>query len=107
MDRRRGKLLTMHGAVHPKADVDRLYIPRREAGRGFLSIESSVQQKVHSLSQYVHESEEKLLKCVLNEGVMKQRDGTTSGKRHYMGSFSDRLKVKELRRLGCGYREVT
>ena len=32
----------------------------------------------NSLSQYVNESEETLLKCVLNEGVMKQWDGKTS-----------------------------
>ena len=43
-----------------------------------LSIESTVQQEVHSLSQYVHDSEEKLLQCVVNEGVMKQRDGKIS-----------------------------
>ena len=68
----------MLGALRPKAHVDRLYIPRKVGGRGFLSIESSVQQEVRSVSQYVHESEEKLLQCILNEGVMKQWDGKTS-----------------------------
>ena len=63
MDRHTRKLLTMHGALNPRADEDPLYIPRREGGRGFLCIESSVQQKVHSPSQYVYKSEEKLLKC--------------------------------------------
>ena len=75
MDRHTRKLLTMHGA---KANVDRFYIPRREGGRGLLSVESSVQQEVHSLSQYVHESEEELLKCVVNEGVMKRWNDKTS-----------------------------
>ena len=60
----------MLGALRPKAHVDRLYIPRKVGGRGFLSIESSVQQEVRSVSQYVHESEEKLLQCVVSEEVM-------------------------------------
>lgn len=30
MDRQTRKLLTMHGALHPRADIDRLYIPRKK-----------------------------------------------------------------------------
>ena len=30
MDRYTRKMLTMHRALHPKADVDLLYLPRRE-----------------------------------------------------------------------------
>ena len=78
MDRHTRKLLTMHGALYPKAHVDRLYIPRKEGGRGLLSIKSSVQQEEHTMSHYVHESEEELLQCVMNEGVMKQCDGKKS-----------------------------
>ena len=33
MDRRTRKLLTMHNGLHPKSNVDRLYVPRREGGR--------------------------------------------------------------------------
>lgn len=29
MDRKSRKTLTMHGALHPKSDVDRLYLPRK------------------------------------------------------------------------------
>lgn len=39
-DRQTRKLLTMHGAVHCKADIDRLYRSRREGGRGLLNIET-------------------------------------------------------------------
>ena len=77
MDRHTRKLLTMHGALHPKAHVDRLYIPRKEAARGFLSIDSGVQQEEKSLSQYFYENEEELLKCVVNEGVTSRWDGKT------------------------------
>ena len=38
LDRRRTrKLLTMHKGLHPKSNVGRLYIPRKEGGRGLLS----------------------------------------------------------------------
>ena len=30
IDRKTRKLFTIYGAVHPKSDVDRLYIPRKE-----------------------------------------------------------------------------
>ena len=33
------KLLTINRALHPQADVDRLYLKRSEGGRGLLSVE--------------------------------------------------------------------
>ena len=32
----------MHKALHPRDDVDRLYVSRKEEGRGLTSIEDSV-----------------------------------------------------------------
>ena len=43
IDRKTRKLFTIHGALHPKSDVDRLYIPRKEGGRGLISIEDCVE----------------------------------------------------------------
>ena len=43
IDRKIRKLFTIYGALHPKTDVDRLYIPRKEGGRGFISIEDCVE----------------------------------------------------------------
>ena len=34
--------MTMHKALHPKSDVDRLYLPRKEGGRGLISVEDTV-----------------------------------------------------------------
>ena len=42
MDQRTRKLMTMHKALHPRDDVDRLYVSRKEEGRGIASIEDSV-----------------------------------------------------------------
>ena len=42
MDRKTRKYLTINGAHHPKANVDRLYMKRSKGGRGFISVEDSV-----------------------------------------------------------------
>ena len=43
IDRKTRKLFTVYGALHPRSDVDRLYIPREEGGRGLISIEDCVE----------------------------------------------------------------
>ena len=42
MDQRTRKLMTMHKALHPRDDIDRLYVSKKERGRGLTSIEDSV-----------------------------------------------------------------
>ena len=54
-------LFTIYGALHLKSDVDRLYIPRKEGGRGLISIEDCVQLAIRGLEVYVHGSEERLI----------------------------------------------
>ena len=44
IDRKTRKLFTMYGVLHPKSDVERLYIPRKEGGRGLISIEDCVEE---------------------------------------------------------------
>ena len=39
LDRKKRKLLTIHGQHHQKADVDRLCVPRKQGGRGLKQIE--------------------------------------------------------------------
>ena len=41
MDQRTRKLMTMHKALHSRDDVDRLYVSRKEGGRGLAIIEDS------------------------------------------------------------------
>ena len=42
LDRKTRKLLTIHGQHHPKADVDRLYVPRKQGGRGLMQLEAAM-----------------------------------------------------------------
>ena len=61
LDRRTRKLLTMHKGLHPKSNVDRLYISRKGGGRGLLNVEDTVHLAIIGLLKYVGNSEERLL----------------------------------------------
>ena len=61
IDRKTRKLFTIYGALHPKSDVDRLYISRKEGGRGLISIDNCVELAIRGLDVYVHGSEERLI----------------------------------------------
>ena len=41
-DRKTRKPITMNKGLHPKADVDRLYVSRENGGRGLMSVEECV-----------------------------------------------------------------
>ena len=43
------KILTMYGAFHPKSDIDRLYLKRKQRGRGLISVEACVRLKENNL----------------------------------------------------------
>ena len=53
MEQRTRKLMTMHKALHPRDDVDKLYVSRREGGRGHASIEDSVEASIQRLENYI------------------------------------------------------
>ena len=53
-DQRRRKLMTMHKALlHPRDDVDRLYVSRKVGGRGITCIEDSVDASIQRLEDYI------------------------------------------------------
>jgi hypothetical protein len=41
LDRKTRKMLTIHGQHHPKADIDRLYVPRKDGGKGLMQTEGA------------------------------------------------------------------
>ena len=63
--------MTMHGAFHPMSDVDRLYLTRREGGRGLISIQHCVRGEENSLSLYVKISAEELIEGVRMVGKIE------------------------------------
>ena len=49
LDRRTRKFMIMHGALHPKGDVDRVYLSREMEGRGLISCERCMRMKENNL----------------------------------------------------------
>ena len=63
-DRKSRKTMTMYGVLHPKSDVDRLYIKRKEGGRDLMRIERCFRDEENRLGFYVVNSEDKLIRRV-------------------------------------------
>ena len=51
----------MHKLHHPKDDVHRLYIKRKEGGRGLINIDECVEDTIAGLHHYVQNSQERLI----------------------------------------------
>ena len=66
MDQRTRKLMTMHKALHPRDDVDRLYVPRKKGGRGLASIKDSVDTSIKRLEDYIEKHERGLITAIRN-----------------------------------------
>ena len=58
------KTLTIYGTLHPKSDVDRLYLKREHGGRVLTNIEICIRSEENNLGLYVRGSNEMLLKGV-------------------------------------------
>ena len=61
--RKTRKSFTIYAGLHSKSDADRLYIPRKDGGRGLIAIEDCIELAVRGLDVYVHGSEERLI-CI-------------------------------------------
>ena len=67
MDQVTRKLMTMHKALHPRDDVDRLFVSRKEGGRGIASIEDSVDASIPRLEDYIQKHEGGLITTTRND----------------------------------------
>ncbi len=92
IDRTTRKNLTMYGAMHPKSDADRLYVKRKEGGRGLISVEQCVRGEENSLGFYVANSEEMLIRGVCASGTI--RTDETVEKAEFKRSRAQKLKQK-------------
>ena len=64
LDRRTRKSITMHGALHLKSDVDRVYLRRELGRRGLISCEGCIRMEENSLGWYLRNSVEPLIEGV-------------------------------------------
>ena len=74
--------MTMHKALHLRDDVDRLYVPRKEGGRGLPSIEDTVDKSIQRLEDYFKKKPEQgLIKAIRNNTVNTIDDRMTITKK--------------------------
>ena len=59
--------MTKHKALHPRDDVDRLYVSRKEGGIELASIEDSVDASIQQLKEYIQKHEGGLIAATRNE----------------------------------------
>lgn len=70
LDTKTRKILAMQGVFRSKSSVDRLYLKRRDGGRGLISVSDCVREEERSLWEYVRCSKEWMLK-VVGEGLVE------------------------------------
>ena len=89
MDVKTRKFLAMFGVFHMKSSVDRLYMKRKDGGRGLISVFDCVECESKSLKEYVRGSLEWMLKVVAEDvGVDESKE-----------EYQDRIKVEREERL--------
>ena len=74
MDRRTRKILAMIGCLPTRSNVARLYLPKKEGGRGLIGIEECVRRESKSLHGYLRESTEWMLQAALKEKVIVEEE---------------------------------
>ena len=75
IDRKTRKLLTLHRAHHPQGDIDRLYISRKQGGRGLQNIEEVVTREQNAMTTFFTETPDRELVTLrphfIREGLLK------------------------------------
>ena len=56
LDRRTRTFMTIHGPLHHKSDVDRVYLSREMGGRELISCEGCIRMEENNLGRYVRNS---------------------------------------------------
>jgi len=64
LGRRTRKLLTIHGQHHPKTDVDRLYVPRKQGGRGLMHLEEAYIVEITAMMECVEKNKDPIIQIV-------------------------------------------
>ena len=58
--------MTMHKVLHPRDDVDKLYVPRKGGGRRLASFEDSVDASIQQLEDYIQKHGRRLITATRN-----------------------------------------
>ena len=110
MDQRTRKLMTMHKVLHPRDDVDRLFVSRKEGRRELGSIEDSVDASIQRLEDYIKKNEVGLITTLKNDtdSTMANRMTMTRKQKWEEKQLYGRFKrlINNIS-LGCGQEKKT
>ena len=59
--------MTMHKALHFRDDVYKLYVSRKEGGKGIASIKDTVHESIQRLEDYIEKHERGLITTIRND----------------------------------------
>ena len=65
--------MTMYGELHPESHIDRLYVKRKEGGRGLISLEQCIREE-NSLGFYVANLEENFIEGILTAEAINTKE---------------------------------
>ena len=72
----------MHKALHPRDDVNRLYVSRKEGGRGLASIRDTIDASMQRLKDYIEKLERGLITTIRNDADNTIDDRMKTTKKH-------------------------
>ena len=107
MDRKTRKFMTIHGALHPKSDVDRIYVPREKGGRGLICCEGCIRAEENSLGWYINHSPEQLLQLTKDSEVIGTESCTEPHEFKKVAMDELRNAWREKKMYGQFVREIT
>ena len=77
MDQRTRKLMAKQKALHHRDDVNRLYVPSKEGGRGLTSIEDCLDASIQRLEDYIQKHRGRLITAIRNNTENERTNRTT------------------------------
>ncbi|KAL1446751.1 hypothetical protein WDU94_005638 [Cyamophila willieti] len=101
LDRQTRTLMTKYRIHHPRACVERLYLPRRYGGRGLLNIQKLHNSQVMKIKTYFNKSEVKIHEIVKNHNfeytaLKKEHDEIFTNSNEYVNQAIVTWKKKTL-----------
>ena len=84
--------MTMHKALHPRDDINRLYVSRKEGRRGLASTEDSVDASIQGIEDYIEKYE--------GGPITATRNNTDNTKTNKM-TITRKQKLEEKQLYGC------
>ena len=98
LDRKTRKMMRTYGALHPKRDVDRVYVARQKGRRGLISCEMCVNSEENNLAWYVRNSNERWMAGVRKINILDSEGAKEKNEfeRDRHNASSNRWKEKKM-----------